>query len=92
MQNLIVSAEVLSNASDRSWSAPLVADVESIHGSRPAMVLADVGYCNEADLGRMEALGVDGYVALGREGRRESAVHAEKLATAAGLVKYVDRK
>ena len=67
-QQLIVATGVSSNASDRGWLAPLAEDVESTHGTRPTTVLADAGYCNEADLGRLEALGVDGCVALGREG------------------------
>ena len=60
------------------------------------------GYCNEADLKALEARGVDGYVALGREGRRAVAVDAakhpakarmaEKLATAPGRVQYARRK
>ena len=49
---------------------PLVDVVEAAHGARPAMVLADAGYCNEADLAALEARGIDGYVALGREGKR----------------------
>ena len=62
----------------------------------------DAGYCNEADLARLEALGVDGYVALGREGRREvaadadrhpaKAAMAEKLATEPGRAQYAERK
>ena len=101
-EQLIVSAAVSSNASDQGWLAPLVADVETTHGSRPTVVLADAGYCNEADLGKIGELGVDGYVALGREGRREVAVDAEKhpwkarmakkLATASGRAQYAERK
>ena len=37
-------------------------------GLRPVTVLADAGYCNEEDLAGLEALGVDGHVALGRGG------------------------
>ena len=64
---LVVAAEVSANASDQGRMAPLVEEVEAVHGTRPETVLADAGYCNEADLARLEALGVDGYVALGRE-------------------------
>ena len=38
------------------------------------MVLADAGYCNEADLVALEERGIDGYVALGREGKARVAV------------------
>ena len=65
-------------------------------------MLADAGYCNEADLKTLEDRGVDGHVALGREGRRDVAADpekhpakarmAEKLATAAGRARYAQRK
>ena len=99
---LIVAVEVSSNASDQGRMPPLVQEVESTHGTRPETVLADAGYCNEADLDKLEALGVDGYVALGREGQREVAVDAEKhpakarmaekLSTPEGRARYAQRK
>ena len=99
---LIVAVEVCSNASDQGRLVPLVQEVETTHGERPATVLADAGYCNEADLAKLQALGVDGHVALGREGRRQvtvdaekhpaKAAMAEKLATEAGRAQYAQRK
>ena len=94
-KQLIVATEVSSNASDQGRLVPLVDEVEAAtHGERPETVLADADYCNEDDLEALEARGVDGYVALGREGRRAVAVDAarhpakarmaEKLATSAG--------
>ena len=101
-KQLIVATEVSSNASDQGRLVPLVDEVEATHGERPETVLADAGYCNEDDLEALEARGVDGYVALGREGRRAVAVDAarhpakarmaEKLATSAGRVQYARRK
>ena len=75
---LIVAVAVASNASDQGRLTPLVAAVESTHGRRPETVLADAGYCNEAELDKLETLGVDACVALGREGRRAVEVDAEK--------------
>ena len=99
---LIVAVEVSSNANDQGRLTPLVEAVESTFGTRPATVLADAGYCNEADLAKLGKLGVDGYVALGREGRQEvaadagkhpaKAAMAEKLATATGRARYAQRK
>ena len=99
---LIVATEVSSNASDQGRMLPLVDEVQAAHGERPGSVLADAGYCNEADLEALEARGVDGYVALGREGRRAVAVDAakhpakarmaEKLATSVGRAQYARRK
>ena len=99
---LIVATEVSSNASDQGRMLPLVDEVQAAHGERPGSVLTDAGYCNEADLEALEARGVDGYVALGREGRRAVAVNAakhpakarmaKKLATSAGRARYAQRK
>ena len=99
---LIVATEVSSHANDQGRLVPLLDAVEAVHGERPATVLADAGYCNEADLVTLEARGVDGHVALGREGRRDVAVDAAKcpatarmaakLATAEGRAQYARRK
>ena len=71
-------------------------------GERPERVLADAGYCNERDLSELEARGIDGYVAPGREGKRavnrnpdtHPATHrmVEKLATCEGRKQYAQRK
>ena len=65
-------------------------------------MLADAGYCNERDLTDLEKRGIDGYVALGREGKqtatRDREAHpatarmVEKLATPAGRTAYAERK
>ena len=99
---LIVAVEVSSNASDQGRLTPLVEAVESTHGTRPEEVLADAGYCNEAELDKLETLGVDACVALGREGRRAvemdaekhpaKARMAEKLSTPEGRARYAQRK
>ena len=66
------------------------------------MVLADAGYCNEGDLSELEARGIDGYVAPGREGKRVADKDVkrhpatrgmvEKLATPTGRERYAQRK
>ena len=99
---LIVATEVSSNASDQGHMVALLDAVETAHGERPKTVLADAGYCNEADLVMLEGRGVDGHVALGREGRRAVAADATKhpakarmaakLSTDAGRVQYAQRK
>jgi len=99
---LVVAAEVSAEASDQGRMVPLLRAVESAHGTRPGTVLADAGHCNEADLATLGELGVDGYVALGREGRGEvaadagkhpaKAAMAAKLATEAGRAQYAQRK
>ncbi len=99
---LIVASGVTSNASDQGHLVGLLDEVETVYGERPDTVLADAGYCNESDLAKLEGRGVDGYVALGRESRRDIAVDArkcpakarmaEKLSTPAGRKQYAQRK
>jgi len=99
---LIVAAEVSSNASGQGRLVPLVDEVESTRGTRPSTVLADAGYCNESDLAALEDRGVDGCVALGREGRKQVAADAkkhpakarmaEKLSADEGRSQYAQRK
>ena len=68
---------------------------------RPARVLADTGYKNERDLTKLEELGIDGYLAIGREGKDARQPSAEcprsrammrKLATKRGRARYKKRK
>ena len=99
---LIVAAAVSAQASDQGQMLPRLDEVEADYGAGPEMVLADAGYCNEADLASLEERGVDGYVALGREGNKAVAVNAKahpararmakKLAAPEGQVQYAKRK
>ncbi len=72
--------------------------VEEVAGERPRKVLADAGYGNEGDLAALEDREIDGYVALGREGKEiekadpERARMVEKLATPEGRAVYAKRK
>ena len=61
---LIVATEPTSNAGDRGALVGLPDEVRDRFGA----VLTDAGYRNERDLSELEARGIDGYVATGREG------------------------
>ena len=97
---LIVATELTTNASDQGALVGLLDEVEDT--AQPETVLADAGYCNERDLSELEARGIDGYVAPGREGKktvnRDAHTHpathrmVEKLATPAGRAHYAQRK
>ena len=97
---LIVATELTSNGSDQGKMMGLLDEVKET--AQPETVLADAGYCNERDLSELEARGIDGYVAPGREGkktvRRDAHTHpathrmVEKLATPAGRERYAQRK
>ncbi len=69
---LIVAAAVSPQASDQGQLPRLLDAVQAHYGHTPTTVLADAGYRNERDLQELETRGIDGYVALGREGRSAS--------------------
>ena len=53
----------------------LLDEVNETFDAQPGRVLADAGYCNQRDLSvsayaEIEAWGIDGYVAPGREGEQ----------------------
>ena len=101
-QQIIVATTVSAEASDQGQMMGLLEEVEETFEETPRQVLADAGYCNEADLQALEARGVDGYVALGREGKQAVEVDPgkyparsrmrQKLAGLAGQVEYRRRK
>ena len=99
---LVVGTEVTDNASDQGQLIPMVDVAAEVRGNAPAQVLADANYCNERDLEELEARDIDGYVAVGREGKAAVKVDpkkhpakarmAEKLATEDGRRRYGRRK
>ena len=94
--------QVEAQPSDQGQMLPLLDEVSETFGVEPEVVLADAGYCNEADLVALEQRGIDAHVALGREGKAEVAVDrqtrpatyrmGEKLASAKGQAQYAKRK
>ena len=63
---IIVATQVGAQASDQGRLMPLLDEVSDSFGVEPEVVLADAGYCNEADLVALEERGIDGApVALG---------------------------
>ena len=99
---LIVATQVEAQASDQGQMLPLLDEVSETFGVEPEVVLADAGYCNEADLVALEQRGIDGNVALGREGKARAAVDpqtrpathrmGEELAGEKGRGQYAKRK
>ena len=71
---IVVDASVSACASDQGQLIARLDAVEEHLGEQPEEVLADAGYCNEADLRELEERGIAGYVALGREGKKQAAV------------------
>ena len=99
---IIVGADVEANASDQGRLLPLLDEVSETFEVEPEVVLADAGYCNEADLVALEQRDIDGHVALGREGKAQAALDpetrpathrmGEKLASETGRAQYAKRK
>ena len=99
---IIVATDVEANASDQGQLLPLLDEVSETFEVEPEVVLADAGYCNEADLMALEQRGIDAHVALGREGKAQAAVDpetrpathrmGEKLASETGRAQYAKRK
>ena len=98
---LIVAAAVSPQASDQGQLPRLLDAVQAHYGHTPTTVLADAGYRNERDLQELETRGIDGYVALGREGRSASGRSPRgpatrrmqtKLHTPQGQQTYAQRK
>lgn len=99
---IIVAVEVSNEASDAGRLVPMLDAVEAVVGEQPTRVLADAGYRSEENLRTLEERGIDGYVALGREGKELAAGISDeleatmrmkrKLATKAGSARYRRRK
>ena len=99
---IVVAAHLGQGASDQNRLVPLPAGVKATFGVMPETALADAGYCNEAELARLEERGVDACVAPARDGSKRPAADpvtcpatrrmAEKLATPEGKARYARRK
>jgi transposase len=99
---IIVAAELGNNAADSSWLPEMLEAVERNLGGLPAQALADAGYRSEATLETLADGPCEVIVALGREGREDIAIDAERyphtaamatrLQTEAGNAAYRRRK
>ena len=101
-QQLVVATAVTANASDQGGLPLLLDELAETLGEQPETALADAGYHNERDLADLETRGIDGYVSLGREGKKAkppdpetcpaTSRMAKKLSTPAGRAAYAERK
>ena len=99
---IVVGASVGAGANDVEQLLPMLDAVEETLRAKPEEVLADAGYVSEANLRELEERGIAGYVALGREGKKQAAVDPatrpatdrmkKKLETEAGRARYARRK
>ena len=99
---IVFAAHLGQGASDQNRLVPPPAGVKATFGVMPETALADAGYCNEAELVRLEERGADACVALARDGSKRPAADpvicpatrrmAEKLATPEGKARCARRK
>ena len=64
---LVVASGLTQSAADSRELKPLLEQVRATTGGLPKRFLADAGYRSEENLRHLEAVGVTGYVAMGRE-------------------------
>jgi IS5 family transposase len=99
--HLIVSTGLTQSAADVQELLPVLDTVEQINGQRAQQVLADAGYRSEDNFRRLEELGIDAVISLGREGKKPpdptsrleaTRRMAEKLESPEGRQAYRTRK
>ena len=64
---LIVGQAVTQDANDKQQLTPMIETVAAQFGERPTQVLADSGYCSDANLTTLATTDVDLYIATGRQ-------------------------
>jgi transposase/IS5 family transposase len=74
---LIVAAKITQSGADHDELLPVLEVAQSNTGERPQAVLADAGYRSEDNFQKLEASQIDGYVALGREGKKAQVKNEE---------------
>ena len=99
---LIIANGLTNNAADNGELLAMVEAVNNNLGQLPKRVLADSGYRSEQAFAELEEKGVEGLVALGREGKNRTAIDArrypasarmaERLGTPEGQAHYRRRK
>ena len=71
-RGLIVGQLVTESANDKEQLEPMVEAIEQQSGQRPQAILADTGYCSEANLEHLECSDqperkIEGYIATGKQ-------------------------
>ncbi len=82
---IIVAAELTNNAADSDRLPPPLQAVVNTTGTLPQQALADAGFRSEAALGKVADLSCEVIVALGREGREQTAIDADKYPHTAAM-------
>ena len=100
-EQMIVAATVTQSTNDHNQLMPVLNAAYENTEKVPQRVLADAGYKNERDFAELDAMKIDAFVSIGREGKQQSAPKKEqpltaamrrKLATKRGRARYRKRK
>jgi hypothetical protein len=76
---VIVAQDVIAQQNDGGHALPMLDQIEANVGRYPDEVSADAGYCSEDNLEGIEARGIRGYVATGRQAHgSQSATSGEE--------------
>lgn len=84
--HIIVAAEVINMAADSGQLPAMLAAIEANLAACPKQVLADAGYRNEAVFAQLSTYESELIVALGREGKAQSQIDAEKYPHTASML------
>lgn len=84
-KQIIVAAELSNNASDSHRLAQMLASVQTNLNQCPCQTLADAGFGSEAELATLANHASELIVALGREGRSDAAIDAQKYPYTAAM-------
>ncbi|MEO8975374.1 MAG: IS1182 family transposase, partial [Casimicrobiaceae bacterium] len=84
-KHIIVAAELSQNAADSGRLPALLEAVQSNLQALPQQTLADAGFRSEAVLEQLAAIPCDVIVALGREGRDNARIDAQKYPRTAAM-------
>jgi hypothetical protein len=64
---LIVGHAVMQEGNDKQRLKPMIKVIKSQSDQMPEKILADAGYCSEANLQYLESKVLDAYIATGRQ-------------------------
>jgi len=78
---IIVACDVGPSSADNPQLIPMVEQMIANMGAVPNELSADAGYCAEANLAALEGLGIDAYVAAGRQRHGKPAPAAAQPVT-----------
>jgi transposase len=89
---IVVANTVTQCANDNGQLLPVLNAACENTGEVPACVLADAGYKNEGDFAELEAMKIDAFVAVGREGKSATPPKKEQPLTAAMRAKLKTKR